>query len=226
MSEARNYKFLLVLALGAAVALLATAIVAGLADPGEYETEQSATRSFTIDEDFTKVRKILVRKDGAKQLVTLGGGSVFRDQKWDQVGGDVESLKLLDPEWTLTLHGVLQVTTEDDYIGEQDIDLVQDVRITPDLLDSVVKLANPAERLRDYEMRTHFERVEPAGGAGTTRVELTLMQRIRTDAPWFAHGIADRRVKASVEKRLENQEAAIRKFIADNINDVPLLPLR
>jgi hypothetical protein len=55
---------------------------------------------------------------------------------------------------------------------------------------------------------------------------LQLAQRILTDAPWFAHGIADRRVRASVEQTLANQEAAIRKLVADNIDDVPLLPLR
>jgi hypothetical protein len=55
---------------------------------------------------------------------------------------------------------------------------------------------------------------------------LALTQEILTDAPWFAHGIADRRVLASVEKTLENQEAAIRKVIADNIGDVPVFPLR
>lgn len=214
------------MAVGLVVVLLGASVLGGLIFRGDYETEQTATRSFTLDQNFTVVRKILVRKDGAKQLVTMGGGSVFRDQKWNQVGGDVESLKLLDPQWTLVLHGVLQVTTQDDYIGQQDIDLLQDVRITPDLLDSAVKLAKPAERLRDYQMTTHFERDESTGAPGTTRVELKLTQRILTRAPWFAHGIADRRVKASVERTLANQEAAIRRLVAENLDDVPLLPLR
>jgi hypothetical protein len=205
---------------------LVFAVILPLVNGGEYETKQTATRSFALDHNFTVVRKILVRKDGAKQLVTMGGGSVFRDQKWSGGDVDVESLRPLDPEWRIELHGVLQVTTQDDYIGQQDIDLLQDVRITPDLLDSVVKLAKPAERLRDYQMTTHFARDESAGAPGKTRVELTLTQRILTHAPWFAHGIADRRVKASVERTLSNQEAAIRKLIAENLDDVPLLPLR
>jgi hypothetical protein len=57
-------------------------------------------------------------------------------------------------------------------------------------------------------------------------VDLALTQEILTDAPWFAHGIADRRVLASVERTLANQETAIRKVIAENIGDVPVFPLR
>jgi hypothetical protein len=234
------------LGLGVAAAALLVAVVLGLIFRGSYETEQTATRSFAIDQNFTTVRKILVRKDGAKQLVTMGGGSVFRDQKWSDIDADLGAMKLLDPNWRVELHGVLQVRTQDDYVGEQDIDLEQDVEITPDFLHSAVKLKKPAERLRDYRMTTLFDRggaaSEPAAGApvagadasagaeaagpGSTHVTLTLTEKILTDAPWFAHSIADRRVRASVERTLANQEAAIRKLVADNLDDVPLLPLR
>jgi hypothetical protein len=196
-------------------------VLAGLVFPGKYETEQSATRSFTIDQDFTVVRKILVRKDGAQQLVVMGGGSKFRDQTWDEATAELDPLPL-PPDWRVELHGVLAVTTQDDYVGEQDIDLKQDVTITPDELHSVVDLAEPAERLRGYRMTTHFER----GASGETRVELELSQTILTDAPWLAHGVADRRVRTSVERTLANQEAAIRRLVEENLDDVPLLPLR
>jgi hypothetical protein len=203
---------------GLAVILLA----AGLIFRGEYETEQSASRTFRIANDFTDVRKILVRKNGAQQIVTMGGDSEFISQNLVPVGGEVDSLKLLDPDWRLELHGTLRVRTKDEYVGQHDIDLNQDVVIETDFLRSEVELDKPAGRLRDYRMTTHFER-DPEGG---TRVELKLAQRILTDAPWFAHGIADRRVRASVEKTLVNQEAAIQRFIAENIDDVPLFPLR
>jgi hypothetical protein len=202
--------------------LAAILLAAGLIFRGEYETEQSASRTFRIAQDFSDVRKILVRKHGAEQIVTMGGTSEFISQKWSNVGGDVGTLDFLNPDWRLQLHGTLRVRTKDDYIGQHDIDLEQDVVIEVDFLHSEVELDKPAERLRDYRMTTHFDR-DPAGG---TRVELKLTQRILTDAPWFAHGIADRRVRASVEKTLVNQEAAIQRFIAENIDDVPLLPLR
>ena len=198
-------------------------VVTGLILRGQYETEQSATLTFTLDENFTAVRKILVRNNSAKQLVVMGGSSEFLDQKWDDVGGDVESLRLLDPKWRLDLHGTLRVRTRDEYVGQQTIDLEQNVVIEPDFLHSEVELKKPAERLRDYRMTTHFERDD---AAGTTRVTLELSQRILTDAPWFAHAIADRRVLASAQRTLANQETAIRKLIAEHIGDVPLLPLR
>jgi hypothetical protein len=220
MKLTRKVVWLIVAPLAAFVAM---AVVGGVFVRGEYETEQTATRSFTIDQNFTVVRKILVRRDGAKQLVTMGGGSVFRDQKWSDVGGEIDSVKLIGSDWRLELHGVLQVTTRDDYVGDQDIDLAQDVEITPDKLHSQVNLTKPAQRLRDYQMTTHFDRDAADSG---TRIELVLTERILTDAPWFAHGIADRRVRASVERTLANQEAAIRKLVEENLDDVPLLPLR
>ncbi|HYO24430.1 MAG TPA: hypothetical protein VEQ85_05725 [Lacipirellulaceae bacterium] len=215
---------------GTVGALAVGAVALGLVFRGSYETEQTSTRSFVMPEDFTAVRKILVRKDGAQQLVAMGG-STFLGQQWSGGGVDVGAVTLLDPKWRLDLHGTLKVRTQDDYVGQQDIALEQDVVIEPDFLHSEVELDKPAERLRDYRMTTHFSRAESAARAGAdgasgTRVELKLSQRILTDAPWFAHRIADRRVLASVERTLENQEAAIRKLVAENIDDVPLLPLR
>jgi hypothetical protein len=132
------------------------AVIAGLVSRGEYETEQSAARSFTIDENFTKVRKILVRKDAAKQLVAMGGGSEFLSQRWSGGDAELESARLLDPKWKIDLQGTLRVRTQDAYVGQQEITLQQNVTITQDLLDSEVKLKEPAERLRDYRMTTAF----------------------------------------------------------------------
>ncbi len=222
MSEVSSVKSRAIWIVGCVVALTAAVVAVGLVFRGQYETEQAATRTFHLTEDFTPVRKILVRKDGAKQIVTMGGGSEFISQKWSSVGGEVDPATLLAADWRLELHGTLRVRTKDEYIGEHEIALEQDVVIQADFLHSEVELDKPAERLRDYRMTTHFER-DPSGG---TRVELKLAQRILTDAPWFAHGIADRRVRASVERTLANQETAIRRLIAENIDDVPLLPLR
>jgi hypothetical protein len=69
-------------------------------------------------------------------------------------------------------------------------------------------------------MTTHLEREEDH-----TRVNLQLMQEIKTDAPWFAHGIADRRVRASAAKSLERQEAAMIKLIDENKDKSWLFPL-
>lgn len=221
MAVSRNTK----LAVGAILGVTALAVVAGLLFRGEYATTQGATRSFTINDNFTGVRKVLVRTDSAKQIVTMGGGSEFISQKWQTGGADVGSLRELveDPNWRIELHGTLKVLTKDDYIGEHEITLDQHVVITSDSLVSEVHLKEPTARLKKYDMTTKFGR-DPQ--TDNTVVDLSLTQEILTDAPWFAHGIADRRVLASVERTLANQETAIQKVIADNIADVPLFPLR
>jgi hypothetical protein len=210
-------------ALGGAAVLAVVAVAAGLIFRGEYASVQAAKRSFTIEQDFTIVRKILVRKDAAKQIVAMGGTSEFIRQDWTSIGLDASSIldELVNPDWKLELHGDLRVRTKDPYIGEHVIRLDQEVEITPDRLHSHVRLDDPAERLRQYNMTTHFER-----DGGGSRVDLELKQEILTDAPWFAHGIADRRVLASVEQTLENQEAAIRRLIEENLDNVPVFPLR
>jgi hypothetical protein len=204
------------------LATLAVVLAASLLAGREYPSRQTARRSFVIDQDFTDVRKILVRTDSSKQIVTMGGGSEYIDQEWTAVGGQLDALQLL-ADWKLELHGTLHVRTKDDYIGEHVIGLQQDVEITPDYLHSETHLNEPAERLKEYDMKTYFDRDPETGKA---KVSLELTQVILTDAPWFAHGIADRRVKASAERTLSNQETAIRKLIAENIDDVPLFPLR
>jgi hypothetical protein len=143
------------------------------------------------------------------------------------VGGELDPARLLEmmvaPNWRIELHGTLKVRTLDDYIGKLEIELEQDVEIEPDFLHSEVTLEKPKGRLEGYHMITRFSRDE---AAGKSKVDLSLTQRILTTAPWFAHAVADRRVFESADRTLKNQEAAIRKLIADNIDDVPLLPLR
>jgi hypothetical protein len=113
----------------------------------------------------------------------------------------------------LELHGTLQVRSLDPYVGRHVITLRQTVKIDPDQLRSDIELERGSPRLREYEMTVWFVRDQ---AAGTTVVRQSLTQEILTDAPWFAHWIADRRVHGSVERALENQERAIREVIAEN----------
>jgi len=221
---------------GSVVAVLLLLFVASIfVLPREYPTQQSATLSFVIAEDFTKVRKIMVRTDAAKEIVTMGGGSEFVEQRWRdgsaKPGGKDLGEALLrgvlssHPDWQLELHGTLKVRTLDPYInknsvGQNVVTLQQDVEIVPDYLQSDTKLIEGSERLLDYAMTTRLEREEDH-----TRVTLKLTQEIKTDAPWFAHGIADRRVLASAKKTLANQEVAMRKLIEANRDKNWLFPL-
>jgi hypothetical protein len=216
---------------GILLAILAVAIVLGVVVGGEYTTEQKVTRTFTIEEDFTKVRKIMVRTNAAKEIVTMGGDSEFVDQQWRdanvETGGEnigealLNSIFTADPDWKLELDGTLRVRTLDEYIGQNVITLEQHVEIAPNGIESQVELLEGSERLLGYSMSTRITR-----DGEKTKVELELTQKIKTDAPWFAHGIADRRVRASAERAMENQEGAMRRLIEENADKAGLFPLR
>jgi hypothetical protein len=194
------------------LAVLALGISA-IVFPGQYTTEQVVERSFTIDLDFSTVRKILVRTDAAKRIITMTGDSEFVEQSWTALGGGLDLTRLLDPKWKLDLHGDLKLRTLDEYIGRGEIKLSQDVKIDADQLHSDVALTEGSQRLLDYGMTTWFVR---ESSDGTTRVMQRLKQKIVTDAPWFATWVADLRVRQSAERSLENQEQAIRRVIEEN----------
>ena len=211
--------------------VLVIVLSAGLIWRGEYTTEQMAERTFVMADDFTKVRKIMVRTNAAKEIVTMGGGSEFVEQSWEggsvDVAGEDFGEKILqnvlssDPDWALRLFGTLKVRTLDEYIGQHVVTLEQDVEITPDSIRSDTNLKLGSERLLGYAMTTRLER-----DSDQTQVKLKLTQQIKTDAPWFAHAIADRRVRASVERTLANQEVAMRRLIEENSDKTWLFPLR
>jgi hypothetical protein len=211
--------------------ILAVAVVLGLVIGGEYTTKQTATRSFTIEDDFTTVRKIMVRTNAAKEIVTMGGDSEFVDQRWQDADIDpgdedigkalLQSVLSTDPDWKLELDGTLKVRTLDEYIGRNVVTLKQHVEIVPDRIESQVELLEGSERLLDYSMSTRLSRE-----GQQTKVELELTQQIKTNAPWFAHGIADRRVRASADRALSNQESAMRRLIEENADKAGLFPLR
>jgi hypothetical protein len=217
--------------LGVPLAIVAAVIVSGLILGGGYTTEQTAQRNFTIEEDFTKVRKIMVRTDASKEIVTMGGDSEFVDQQWSEAAVNAagenigESLLQVmlsaDPDWRIELDGTLHVRTLDEYVGQNVIKLEQHVEIVPDRIESRTKLVEGSERLLDYALLTRLSR-----DGEKTKVELELTQKIKTHAPWYAHFIADRRVRASAARALEHQETAMRQFIKDNADKAGLFPLR
>lgn len=218
-----------ILGLGLPLLVIVVVIAAGLIWRGEYPTEQSAERTFVIEHDFTKVRKIMVRTEASKEIITMGGGSEFVEQQWEggsaNAGGEDFGEKLLnlvvgDPDWQLKLSGSLKVRTLDDYIGKHVITLQQEVEITPDKINSEANLVQGSDRLLGYAMVTRLERE-----ADHTLVTLRLEQEINTDAPWFAHAIADHRVLASIECTLKKQEIAMRELIEKHKDKKWLFPL-
>ncbi len=195
-----------------------------------YVSQQTVERTFVIDQDFTKVRKIMVRTNAAKEIITMGGTSEFVSQKWDEAnvqaeGGNIgeallKSVFSPDPGWKLDLKGELQVRTLDDYVGHEVVTLQQNVEIDPNYINSETQLIKGSPRLLGYTMSTRLERE-----GDHTLVTLKLTQAIKTHAPWFAHAIANDRVRASAARSLEKQEGAMIKLIDENKDKDWLFPL-
>ena len=202
--------------------LIALPFIYGIVFPSKQLVKASSEREFIVDESFTDVRKILVRKDVAKDIIALGGDSEFVEQKWKAVGGDINPTSVFDLGWKLELHGTLKVRILDEYIGKHVVPMDQKVVITVDLVDSRSVLEKGTDRLIAYDMVTRFSRT----AENKTKVELKLMQEINADAPWFASAIAKKIVLQSVEKSLLNQERGIRQVIEENKHDLPIFPLR
>lgn len=219
----RSRKMILTWATGLFLLCMLVLAASAFMLPRQYATEQTVELSFTVDQDFTTVRKILVRTDALKRIITMTGESEYLDQQWSMLGGGLDSFNPLNLRWKLELHGTLKVRTLDEYVGQNDVTLRQDVKIDPDQLHSDITLTEGSPRLLDYQMTTWFLREEDSD---KTRIVQRLKQEILTDAPWFAHSIADRRVRASVTRALVNQERAIRDVIADNLEKRRLLLLR
>jgi hypothetical protein len=197
-------------AAGIALAIAALVIVT-IVLGNQYLCKQTAERSFVLDLEFRRIRRILMSTDANQQIITLTGDSQFLDETWTPVGGGL-NLNPVDPSWTLELRGDLHVRTLDEYVGQEEIRLTQNVKIESNQLVSRTDLKQGSARLKGYGMVTRYV-PEPDG---KTRVEQRLTQEILTHAPWFAHAIADRRVYDSAYDSLVRQEAAIRKVIDDN----------
>lgn len=207
----------------AGVLCLVALVASSLLLPAHYATEQTVELEFTIDEDFSTVRKILVRTNALKRIITMTGESEFIEQDWTALGGGLGAISFRDPQWRLELHGKLKLRTLDEYIGQSEVTLSQEVKIDPDQLHSDIELEQGSERLLDYQMTTWFMRDE---ANGKTRVMQRLKQEILTHAPWFAHRIADARVRQSAETALLKQEQAIRQVVEDNRSKPWLLLMR
>lgn len=207
---------------GLAILTLVALAASTLVISNQYPTRQTAVRTFTLPDDFTKIRRILMRTDATRQITTLAGDNEFLEEEWTQLGGGLESINILNPAWRLELRANLKVRSRDEYIEKPIVLLKQVVTIKPDEVLSDIDLDKGSERLLGYELITHYVRDEKAKN---TRVELRLTQEILTTAPWFAHWIADSRVLASAELALEHQERAIRQLVDENRGKGGLLSL-
>ena len=186
---------------GAAVLAFAALAISMLVISNQYPTTQTVVRSFTLPDNFTKVRGILISSNATKQIIVLAQDNEFLDEKWTALKPEKDAL---------VMNAQLKVRSRDDYVDRPVVQLSQVVTIRPDEILSDIKMNGSSTKLLEYQIVTHYTRNEKDKN---TKVDLRLTQRIVTTAPWFAHAIADDRVRASAERQLVHQERAIRELI-------------
>ncbi len=196
--RSRRKTFWILLAILAGAGLIGVCVAVF---PVDYPTSQTAVLTFELPQNFRKVRRILIVSDATKRITTMAGDNRFIESSWSKIDGEFNPLKRM----RLELHGSLKVQSMDEYIGKPIVHLTQTTWISLDTVHSQAKLAEPAERLLDYELTTEFTR----NPGGNTLVSLALTQQVMTKAPRFARKIADRRVLESAQSALQNQKDAI-----------------
>jgi hypothetical protein len=202
------------LAVGSVLAILGGG-AAYILWPVEYVSTQTVEHTFTIDDDFTHVRKIFVHTNAVKRIIGLTN-SEFVDQDWFNKHLSLEGI--LRPSWSVTANGRLQVETNNDYIGHHLLTLSQNCYLNRDVMRTTTQLVKGTDRLRGYEQVSEFSR---AGGQTQVTVRLTL--EIKADVPSLAKSIVNRRVRAAAEESLAKTEQSVRKIVADNANEHWLL---
>ena len=179
-------------------------------------TTQTVERSFVIDEDFTKVRKILVRTDATKQIVTMTGDSEFIDQQWNTIGARTGGLKLLDLDlkWQLELerHAVrcglgipTSASTKSRFSQTSTSIRTRSIRTS--------NWPRRSERLRQYAMTTWFHATREWQVTGAAATQGGDPHRRALVCPLHCRPSG---VRQSAEQALENQEQAIRQIIEEN----------
>ena len=142
----RTRKIAVRLAIGALVVVLALA-ASTLVVSNRYATTQTAELSFTLPDDFAKVRAILVGSEATKQIIIRARDNDFLDEKWTALKPNANGLEM---------NAKLKVRSRDDYIGRPIVRLKQVVNIKSDEILSDIALEEPSERLWEFEISTHY----------------------------------------------------------------------
>lgn len=209
--------------------VFAALIAVGLVGWGMWSVEHVATgssrREFTLNVDFDKFRQIMVRKNATEAIVAHSGMKLLAEKVGD-VSIDVPRqnrpiLNAILGKANADLVATKQITVsiEDPNVGVSELTLNQHVDVQPDAIDVRSEATGPAGNLKAYSTRLHASKFED-----TTKVELSIDQTVRVKVPKFFIASADQRVQRAADDSTEEQERALRDFIAKFENDAIVLP--
>ncbi|QEG20371.1 hypothetical protein [Mariniblastus fucicola] len=202
---------------GAAVVILAV-VVYGLVPSSPLSATSSAEHGFTVDVPMERARKIMVRTNAAKKLVAMADAELL-DQKWLNMDFDIER-PLLKRDWQVDGEGELIVRTNDAYLGEHDIVLMQNVDIVRERLHVTNKLKQPSGPIQQYSATLALVPDNEGKAKFVTKLDL----EIETTANFLTRSTVKSNIESAAQTALEKQEQAIRLIIDEQADELLIFP--
>lgn len=182
-------------------------------------------RSFVVNTDFDKFRKIMVRKNATAAIVSHSGMELIDEQlegvKVDTTGDDRPLRNVLRGRSQSELDATKQivVSLNNPALDADRLSLTQQAEIEPSRLSVRTTANQPAGNLEEYETTLV---AEPDGN--DTRVQITVDQLVRVDVPRLFLTRAESRVQAAADETTRDQELAITAFIDRYKDQIVVLP--
>lgn len=208
-----------------AVVLLAIGVGVWQMTSVSLAAKGTSQRSFVIDTEFDKFRKIMVRKNATAAIIAHSGMQLLDEQLQgvaiDTTEDDRPILNALRGKSQADLAATKQivVSLKDPALNADRLSLTQQANIELDRLHVRTTASQAAGNLEAYE--TTLTAV-PDGDK--TKVSLTIDQIVRVTVPKLFQSQAESRVQEAADKATREQEKAIQQFVAQFANQAIILP--
>ena len=174
----------------------------------------NVNHSFVIDEDFKKVKKILIRTNILKRIIELNGATIENSQ-WQNV--TIGMIKLT--KWDVIVEGSLKVRIKDLY---GILYIKQKTFIGDNKIDILLTLKEPVPPLQTYVNRIIFKRQNN----GTTLVIINMKMDVAKKLPEIFHNHMDRIMLSSVSVNLLQAEHELKQVIDEYKNQKIIIPIK
>jgi len=178
-----------------------------------HHTYVNVNHSFVIEEDFTRVKKILIRTNAVERMAELNG-AVIEDSQWQNA--TVGMVRLT--QWDVIAEGTLRVRVKQQGFSGV-LYLKQKTFIGKDKVDTVLTLKEPHPPLQSYVDHLVFQRQRD----GTTLVTIHLQMDVAKKIPEMFHNYMDRLVLEGVV--LTKTEHELRAIVEEYRGQRIIIPI-
>ncbi len=223
----KDHSFRLALWLGGLIFVAVGVFAIRAISSVNHAAQGQSQRTFVLDVDFTRFRKIMVRRNATKSIVEHGGMKMI-EQRMQGITLDVSTderpvlntlLGRANADVTAQQQIIVELT--DSTLEADRVSMTQTAQIDPDMLNVATEANQPTGNLQEYESRL---RAVPYGSQTEVTIEVDFT--VRVDIPSIFVGRADAKVQAAAEQAMQTQEMAIRDLIEQQADEFIILPER